>query len=306
VGSAHQHFADAVVLQTRRLWHPLCVGLDPYLDRIPAVFRRGSMTVDAPETGNAVEEFLVAALDRLADKVAVVKPQIALFEQLGWRGLRILESVVQHARQRGLLVLLDAKRGDIGATADGYARAYLDPASSLAVDAMTVNPYLGLDALEPFVSVAEKAHKGVIVLVRNSNPGAGRFQELKIGEQFFYEVVAQSLQSIERRLAAPETHWSSLGVTVAATAPEASERIRLVLPRALFLVLGYGAQGGSARDAVRGFVRGPHGLEGGMVNASHSVLFPKAGDTADAAGWEKAFDAAVQSAVAELQTVVHG
>ena len=262
------------------------------------------MTTNDPETACAIEEFLVTVLDRLVDKVAVVKPQIALFEQLGWRGLRILETAVQHARQRGLLVLLDAKRGDIGATADGYARAYLDPASALAVDAMTVNPYLGLDALEPFVGVAERAHKGIVVLVRNSNPGATVYQELKIGAQFFYEVVAESLKTIEQRLAAPETNWSSLGVTVAATAPESSEHIRALLPRALFLVLGYGAQGGSARDAVRGFVRGPHGLEGGLVNASRSVLFPKAGETADAAGWERAFDTALQAAIDELHAAI--
>jgi len=298
------HFADTLIERTRHLGHPLCVGLDPYLERIPPLFRRGSMTLNAPETPAAVQTFLFAVLDRLAGKVAVVKPQIALFEPLGWRGIQVLEAVLARARERGLLVLLDAKRGDIGATADGYAQAYLDAASPLAVDALTVNPYMGLDALEPFVRRAAGSHRGIFVLVKNSNPGAAVYQQLAVGERFFYEVVAASLAGIEARLQAPHTGWSSLGVTVAATAPDASEHIRPLLPHALFLVLGYGAQGGSARDAVRGFARGPNGLEGGVVNASRSVLFPVAGHTEHAAAWEKAFDAAVQAAIDELHAAV--
>ena len=124
---AQTHFADTLIARVRALGHPLCVGLDPHLDPIPPLFRRGSMTPRDPQTARAVEEFLLAVLDRVADKVAVVKPQIAFFEQLGWRGLQVLETVVARAREHGLLVLLDAKRGDIGSTAEGYARAYLAP-----------------------------------------------------------------------------------------------------------------------------------------------------------------------------------
>ena len=112
------NFADRFILRTRELGHPLCVGIDPYLDKIPPVFRRKDMAVESPETSEAVSDFCLAVLDQIAGRVAIVKPQIALFEQLGWRGIRTLERVIQAAHERGLLVLLDAKRGDIGATAE--------------------------------------------------------------------------------------------------------------------------------------------------------------------------------------------
>lgn len=299
-----RHFADALIARVRVLGHPLCVGLDPHLDHLPPLFRRGTMRPRDPQTATVVAEFLLAVLDRVAGKVAVVKPQIAFFEQLGWRGLRVLETVVTHARKHGLIVLLDAKRGDIGSTASGYARAYLDPEGGLPVDALTVNPYMGRDTLEPFVGTAERHGRGVFVLVKTSNPGSGDYQDRDIGGAALFEVIAKSLNQIAVRLAGPETGWSSLGVIVGATYPEQSLRIRALLPHALFLVPGYGAQGGTTADAIRGFVRGSRGLEGGVVSSSRGILFPRDADTATAVTWEKAIDGAVDAAIADLGAAV--
>lgn len=298
------HFADAVITRVRTLGHPLCVGLDPFLDRIPPLFRRGAMEPTDPETAAAVEDFLGAVLDRVGSKVAVVKPQVACFEQLGWRGLQALERMTARARQQGLLVLLDAKRGDIGSTAAAYAASYLDPDSALPVDAMTVNPYMGRDTIEPFIRSAERHGRGVVVLVKTSNPGSGDYQDRLSGGVPLYEIVARSLGAFAARLVGPRTGWSSLGIGVGATYPEHALRIREILPHSPFLVLGYGTQGAPASDAVRAFVRGPHGLEGGVVNASRSILFPPAADTTDMRTWERAVDAALTRAIAELGAAV--
>ncbi len=299
------HFADDLVRCLRRLGHPLCVGLDPHLERIPSLFRAGSMAPRDPRTPDAVERFLKAVVDRVAGRVGVVKPQIAFFECLGWRGMKALEAVVGHAREAGLRILLDAKRGDIGSTAAAYAAAYLDPDAALAADALTVNPYLGGDSLEPFVARARGGGRGLFVVVRSSNPGAGDLQEQPIaGRGKLYEAVAELLTAPARALRGPRTGWSSLGVVVGASSPEASARLRELLPHSLFLVPGYGAQGGGAAAAVHGFVAGPDGrLEGGLVSSSRGILFP-AGSHSDAAGWERAIDEAVARATGELAEAV--
>jgi len=263
------------------------------------------MTPEAPETAAAVRAFCLAMLDRLAGRVAIVKPQIAFFERLGWRGMQALDEVVAGARERDLLVLLDAKRGDIGSTARGYAEAYLGSEAALPVDALTVNPYLGLDTLEPFMKAAGETGGGVFVLVKTSNPGSGDLQDLRLGDQLLYERVAGALAGIAERMTGPETGWSSLGAVVGATYPEVHRRIRELLPRALFLVPGYGAQGGGARDAVAGFAPGPAGrLEGGLVNSSRGILFPPGSDTDAAASWERAVDEALDRAIGELGEAV--
>ncbi len=298
------HFADDLISRMRELGHPLCIGLDPHLGKIPPVFARGDMAPASQDTAKAVEDFLLAVLDRAAGRVAVVKPQIAFFEQLGYRGIETLTRVVDRARSLDLLVLLDAKRGDIGSTADGYARAYLEPGSPIEVDAITLNPYLGLDSLEPFVARAEAHARGLFVLVKTSNPGSGDLQNLALEDAPVYGAVASALQPMAERLEGKETGWSSLGVVVGATYPGEAQIVRERLPNAVFLVPGYGAQGGSAADAVKGFKPGPHGLEGGVVNSSRGILFPEAGNTAQAPAWEQAIDAALGKAIDELGEAV--
>lgn len=298
-------FGDRLIDRVRALGHPLCVGLDPHLAPIPPFFQQGTMAVDDERTAAAVESFLGAVLDRLVGRVAVVKPQIAFFEQLGWRGLRVLEALCRRATEGGILVLLDAKRGDIGSTAEGYAAAYLAPDAPLPVDAITLNPYLGFDTIEPFARVAADARRGLFVLVRTSNPGSADLQDRDVEGEPLFGRVADGLARFEASLAGETTPWSSLGVVCGATWPDQARRVREALPRALFLVPGYGAQGGSAAAAVQGFVPGPKGLEGGVVNSSRGILFPAAAKGASAADtWEQAVDAALDQAIDELGNAI--
>ncbi len=300
-------FADRFTQSARRLGHPLCVGIDPHLGLIPAVFRAGAMRPGAPDTAAAVERWCLALLDRVAGRVAAVKPQSAFFEALGPPGAVVLARVIAEARTRGLLVLLDAKRGDVGSTAEAYAAAYLSEEAPYACDAITLNAYLGLDSLEPFLTAATSTGAGLFVVLRSSNPGARDFQDLLAPQRPLYERVAEALGPRASALRGPETEWSGFGVVVGATWPEESRRVREILPRSLFLVPGYGEQGGSARDAVAGFVAGPDGrLEGGLVASSRAIGFPADGRGGDAVAWERAVNRALDAAIAELSAAVRG
>ena len=163
-------FADCVIERMRKLGHSPCVGLDPYLDRLPPPFRRGVIAPPQLDTAQAVAEFCCRTIDLIAADVAIVKPQVVLFERLVQHGWRVLARVIRYARATGLLVLLDAKRGDIAETASAYAHAYLAPDAPWSVDAMAVNPYLGPESIAPLIVEAEKGERRVVVLVRNSNP----------------------------------------------------------------------------------------------------------------------------------------
>jgi orotidine-5'-phosphate decarboxylase len=300
-------FADRLILRVRELGHPLCVGLDPHLASLPPVFAQGTMAPGDERTADAVEGFLAAVIDRVAGRVAIVKPQIAFFEQLGWRGIRALERLGERARAQGLMVLVDAKRGDIGSTAEGYAAAYLGADAAMPADALTVNPYLGFDTLEPFVQTAKANGRGLFVLVKTSNPGSGDLQDREVEGEPLFGRVARGLARSEALLRGPKTGWSSLGVVCGATWPDQARRVREALPSALFLVPGYGAQGGSATAAVAPFSAGPSGLEGGIVNSSRAILFPDAARGAgDARTWERAIDAALDRSIDELGNAVRG
>lgn len=297
------HFGDAVIHRVRALGHPLCVGLDPHLGLIPELFQNGTMRPTDPRTATSVGWLMDAIIPRLAGRVAVVKPQLAFFEQIGPAGLTILAKTIETAREAGLLVLLDGKRGDIGSTAEAYARAWLGPHATTPGDALTVSPYLGTDTLQPFLDVGPES--GVFVLVKTSNPGSGAFQDLEVNGRPIWLHVADALAETSAARRGPATGWSSLGAVIGATYPDQGERLRDALPEALFLVPGYGAQGGSARDAVRGFVQGPAGREGGIVSASRSILFPEAAATAGSMrDWDRAIDDAIDRAVGELGEVV--
>jgi len=287
-------FADSLIDATRRLGHPLCVGLDPFPARIPLLFGpEGSL--------EALEGFFSAVLARVAGRVAIVKPQIGLFEPYGAAGVALVERLAERARDAGLLVLLDAKRGDIGTTAEGYARAYLGPIPSLHADCITVNPYMGLDTLEPFAAAALSEDKGMAVLVRTSNSGAGDFQDLLVDGAPLWERVAIALQPLAARLTGA-SGWSSLMIVAGATYPAEAARLRALLPNALFLVPGYGAQGAGADDALAGFIQGPHGREGGVVSSSRAILYPPGAFEATSLGhWATLIDRALDSAIAELR-----
>ena len=269
---------------------PLCVGIDPHPGMVPALF--------GGDTAKGLEYWGRALVEAAAGKVAVIKPQVGFFERLGPGGMAALAAVTRAARDAGLLVLMDAKRGDIGSTAEGYADAYLSPGAFFEADALTVNPYMGLDTLEPFAKRAEASGKGIVVLVRTSNPGAADFQMLETGGKPLYIHIAEALRPLTDRLMSP-CGWSNLMMVVGATAPEEARRVRAAAPKALFLVPGYGAQGAAADAACAGLVGG----EGGVVSASRSVIFPKAAEGARTQDdWQSAIEAAILAARSELQT----
>jgi orotidine-5'-phosphate decarboxylase len=273
---------------------PLCVGIDPHPALLPPLF--------GPPGPDAAARWGVALVERSAGKVAVVKPQAGLFERWGAKGLAALETVCETATRAGLIVILDAKRGDIGTTAEGYAEGYLGEAASCPCDAITVNPYMGVDTIAPFVNVAERAGKGVAVLARTSNPGSADFQARLVDGEPLYLHVARALQPLVQRLRG-RGGWSGLMMVAGATGPEDARRLRAAAGDALFLVPGYGAQGAGARDAVAGFVRRGDRLEGGVVNASRSVASPAGSlEVVTAARWETLIDAALAAAQADLLT----
>ena len=284
-------FADHLIRGARQLG-PLCVGIDPHPGKIPALFGG-----DTPGGLAAWGEAVIAAA---AGRVCVVKPQVGLFERHGPDGMRALQRVCEASKEAGLLVITDAKRGDIGSTAKGYAAAYLSDAAPFRSDAVTVNPYMGLDTLEPFLELAEANGKGVVVLARTSNPGSADFQARDLEGAPLYARVVEALAPAIERLAGREG-WSGLMLVAGATGPEEARRLRQLAPEALFLVPGYGAQGGGAADALAGFRQVAGRLEGGVVNASRSVTFPAGADTAgNKADWRALIETAIEAAQADL------
>ena len=293
-------FGDKLIEQIRIIGNPLCVGLDPYLDKIPPLFQDGPMTPADPRTAKATKNFLMSVIDLLEHKIAIIKPQSAFFERMGWRGTQLLEEISSYARKKGLLVLMDAKRGDIGSTAEAYAQSFLTKDAPVKSDALTVNQFLGLDTLEPYIQAAKVNGRGVFVLVKTSNPGSGDFQDMMVEEKALFERIAEKLKPHSQNFEAPRTGWSSLGIVVGATYPAQAESLRELLPRTPFLIPGYGAQGGGADDAVRTFVKGPDGYEGGIVNSSRAILFPDKGNTDNPKEWEMAISDAIKHAVDDL------
>lgn len=285
------NFADRLVERVRALG-PLCVGIDPHPALIPPLF--------GPPGPEAAASWGLALLERAAGKAAIVKPQAGLFERWGAKGLAALERVCNAAADQGMMVILDAKRGDIGTTADGYAEGYLGAASSCPCDAITVNPYMGVETIEPFVKVAEKRNKGVVVLARTSNPGSADFQARLVDGLPLYLHVARSLLPMIARLRG-QSGWSGLMLVAGATGPEDAAMLREAAGDALFLVPGYGAQGAGAAEAVAGFVKCGGVREGGVVNASRSVASPEGSlAAASVSEWSALIDRAIGAAQSEL------
>lgn len=285
-------FADRLIERARTLG-PLCVGIDPHPGRIPDLF--------GGDTARGLATWGMALVDAAAGRVAAVKPQAGLFERCGPEGMAALQAVTQRARDVGLLVIMDAKRGDIGSTAEGYAAAYLEPGAPFESDCLTVNPYMGLDTLEPFLMRAEAHGRGLAVLARTSNPGSADFQALDCSGQPLWSRITTALAGLSGRLEG-ETGWSGLMLVAGATGPEEARKMRELAPDCPFLVPGFGAQGAGASEALSGFVPGPSGLEGGLVNASRSVAFPGAASNASSFdAWQAAIASAIDDAQADLR-----
>ena len=282
-------FADRLAVAVERKRSQLVVGLDPRLDLLP-VEVRGESVLGREAAAAAYARFCCGLVDAVAPYVVAVKPQVAFFEMLGSDGAAALERVCGYARDAGLLVIADAKRGDIGSTARAYAAAYLEPredAPPLA-DALTVNTYLGHDSLEPFLQACRLHGAGIFCLVRTSNAGAADVQELTLSDgRPVWQQVAELVAEWGADLVG-ERGLSSVGAVVGATAPRAVGIARRLLPRSVLLLPGVGAQGATPADVARAFTSGPASA---LVTASRSVIYAYRGGSSDwraAAGAEAA------------------
>jgi orotidine-5'-phosphate decarboxylase len=294
------HFADCLIAAIRARGNAVCVGLDPRWDSLPQELRSRHGDGTLGGVARAYEEFCTRVLDIVAPLVPIVKPQSAFFEACGPDGLAVLQHILARARQRGLLTILDGKRNDIAATASAYADAAFAGVSVDGrlqpvwdADALTVNPYLGRDAVEPFLQSARRAGRGVFVLVRTSNPGAGQFQDLNCDGRPLFLHVAEAVGAWARENLG-RCGFGDVGAVVGATHPQELAEVRRVLPDAIFLVPGFGAQGASAADTGAAFRS--DGL-GAVVNSSRGILFPFA---ASDRGWELKVEAATRATIAAL------
>ena len=267
------HFGNRLVTKIRSSKSFLCLGVDPHLDLIPKIFDVNTKTSNIV---GKVEKFCFSLLDAAVGLVPAIKPQIALFEQLGPDGMKLLSSLCKHAQSQNFLVIMDAKRGDIGSTSQAYANAYLGKDAPFPSDALTINPWLGIDSLEPFFKKASETRSGLFVLVHTSNKGSKDIQEISLSTGIkCYEHLANILKPIVEKNKGT-LGLSSIGVVSGATFREESVALRKLLPNAPFLIPGYGTQGASAKDACAPLVQDiKHSnlLNFGLINASRSILF---------------------------------
>ena len=256
---------------------PIVVGLDPKLSFIPEritskAYAEFGETLEG--AGEAIWQFNKEIVDAVYDLIPAVKPQIAMYEQFGIPGLVAFKKTVDYCHQKGLIVIGDIKRGDIGSTSESYAIGHLgsiqvgnNTYSGFEEDFATVNPYLGSDGVKPFIHVCNKEDKGIFVLVKTSNPSSGEFQDRVIDGRPLYELVGEQVEKWGAE--SMEGDYSNVGAVVGATYPEMGKVLRDIMPHAFILVPGYGAQGGKGKDLVHFFNK--DGL-GAIVNSSRGII----------------------------------
>jgi orotidine-5'-phosphate decarboxylase len=302
-------YADRLHAACRSKGNPVVVGLDPRWEQLPRDIAPSPSSYTgrppAEQVAAGFEEFCNRIIDVVAPLVPAVKPQAAFFEEWGPPGCEALARVIQRARRAGLIVICDAKRGDIGSTAEAYARGYLageDPgAAPWGADALTVNPYLGRDTLEPFVRIASERGAGIYVLVRTSNPRAGTFQDIGKSEgKMVFEHVAAVVEEFASQTRGSSA-WGAVGAVVGATYPQELANLRDVMPHAPLLIPGYGSQGGRATDLAKAFADDGTGA---IVNNSRGIIFAhERADLATKFGpeeWEMAVETATREMIADL------
>lgn len=261
-------FADRLAEAVLSKDSAVVVGLDPNLHRLPRELVATSSDEDPRVVAaQAIREFNAAVIEQVAPYACAVKPQVAYYEAHGAPGIQAFEDTIQMAHDAGLLVISDVKRGDIGSTAQAYAEAHL--LASTAGDAITVNPYLGSDSIQPFLDACTTSGGGLFVLVRTSNPSAREIQDLTADGKPVHEHVARLVAAWGESLRG-DRGYSSVGAVVGATAPEELAKLRGVLPGTWFLIPGVGAQGGSAADVAAAFDE--QGL-GAVINSSRGILY---------------------------------
>lgn len=279
------HFADRLIAAIKKKGSPICVGLDPRLSQIPKFICRGKPAAEA------IIAFNKGIINAVYDLVPAVKPQFAFYLQHGAAGVRAFEETCAYARERGLIVIADAKCNDIGSTAEAYADAFLGKA--MDCDALTVNPYLGWDGVKPFVEICKKSGKGIFVLVKTSNKSSGDFQDLETKDGMKnYEAVAHLLESWGSDEIG-KSGYSAIGAVVGATFPYEAKLLRKIMPHTYFLVPGYGAQGGKAADVKVCFNADGFGA---LINSGRDIIFAW-----ERGGSERNFGEAARAAVMKMK-----
>ena len=295
-------FATRLAESIRSSGTPLCMGIDPHPTLMPALFGDVSKA-GHPQTIRAISDFTMACLEAAKGKVAAIKPQAAFFEAQGPDGMRVLAELGRAAVDSGMLVIMDAKRNDIGSTNAAYAEAWIGHDAPFPSDALTVNAYLGLDTLEPLLARADAVGAGLFVLTRTSNPGAGTLQDLDVGGKPLFHSLAEQLAPLAAARC-DDAGRSALGIVAGATWPEEARALRAILPSSPFLVPGFGAQGAGPADALAGLTREGDGWQNGLVNSTRGLIFPKsATDASDVASWRGAIDDAISDSREALANV---
>lgn len=274
-----ENFTDRLISVIRNKSSCVVVGLDPYFKLIPGTFKQkfSAFQRNALEyAARIILEFNREVIDLIAPLVGIIKPQIAFYELYGWWGIWAYAETIKYAKQKGLIVIGDVKRGDIPSTAEAYANAHIGKVhidnfieAPFFVDAITVNPFFGSDGLYPFIQVAKEHNKGIFILVKTSNPLSGEFQNLTFGDKKLYEIIAEKTNEWGKDLVG-KNGYSAIGAVVGATFSNEITILRNIMPSAYFLVPGYGTQGASIDNLKYCF--NPDGL-GAIINASRSLLY---------------------------------
>lgn len=266
---------DQLIKKIKETNNPTVIGLDPKYEQLPNCIK--SKYEKTPEgVANAIVEFNKSLIDHICDIIPSVKVNIAFYEMLDLPGINAFYETCQYAKEKGMIVMVDAKRGDIGSTAEAYANAFIGKTKiedklygNDTIDFVTVNPYLGSDGVKPFIETCKEYNKGIFVLVKTSNPSSGELQDLKLENgKTIYETVGDLVETWGEDLRGGNG-YSSVAAVVGATYPDQLKSLREQMPHTFFLIPGYGAQGGKAEDIALGFDK--NGL-GGIVNSSRSLM----------------------------------
>jgi len=304
-----ENFADRLIAAIETKGTPACVGIDPVYELIPAeITRCAKEPCAAGARAACVMAFHEEIIEIVAPHVPAVKPQVAFYEMMGAAGMAAYADALRRAAQKGLIVIGDVKRGDIGSTAQAYAAAHLGEIPPhvhdqlFVADAITVNPYLGSDGVKPFIEAARRSGRGIFVLVKTSNKSSGEFQDLVAGDSELFVKVAGKVNEWGTQPGLIGSRgYSCVGAVVGATYPEQAARLRKLMPAAYFLVPGYGAQGGSAKHVAPCF--NPDGL-GAIVNSARGIIYAWTRspykERFGEARWRDAVEAAVKDMVADL------
>ncbi len=269
---------DQLVAKIKKTQAPIVVGLDPMLNYIPEQVQKKAFEEKGETLAGAAEaiwQFNKAIVDTIYDLIPAVKPQIAMYEQFGVEGIIVFKKTVDYCKEKGLVVIGDVKRGDIGSTSEAYAVGHLGKVqvgsqtyAGFDEDFATVNPYLGSDGVKPFIKVCKENNRGIFVLVKTSNPSSGELQDKLVDGKPLYELVGKMVDEWGNDCIG-ESGFSEVGAVVGATYPDQGRILRAIMPKTYILVPGYGAQGGKGKDLVHFF--NEDGL-GAIVNSSRGII----------------------------------